>query len=88
MKRFLTFIPIGVGISSAIIYVFNILSFRAINNTVAMSQILSNLRVYLYISIIGFVLYAVLKILFFINGKNEPKEVVVKEPKEKVIKVK
>ena len=88
MKRFLTFIPLGVGISSAIIYVFNIISFRAINNTVAMSQILSNLRIYLYISIIGFVVYAILKILFFINGKKEPKKVIVKEPKEKVIKVK
>ena len=87
MKKLLTFIPLGVGISAAIIYVFNVISFRAINNTVAMGQILANLRIYLYISIIAFIVYAIMKIILYVKFRNvkEPKVYV---PKEKVEKVK
>lgn len=72
MKKVLTFIPLGIGISAAIIYVFNILSFRAINNTIAMNQILLNLRLYLYVSIVGFLVYGLIKIIniFSIKKKN------------------
>lgn len=72
MKKVLTFIPLGIGISAAIIYVFNILSFRAINNTIAMNQILLNLRLYLYVSITGFLIYGLIKIIsiFSIKKKN------------------
>ena len=70
MKKLLTFIPLGIGISSAIIYVFNVISFKAINNTIAMSNILYNLKAYLYISVAGFVLYGLIKLIFFINERN------------------
>lgn len=62
MKKIFTFIPLGVGISSAIIYVFNVLQFRVINSSVTLLQILSNLKVYLYVSIAGFLVYFLIKL--------------------------
>ena len=63
MKKLLSFIPLGIGISAAIIYVFNVVSFRVINNGATNLQILSNLKIYLFISIAGFVVYFIIKIL-------------------------
>lgn len=71
MKKMLTFIPLGVGISAAIIYIFNVLQFRVINNSATLFQILANLRVYLYVSIAGFVVYFFIKLLDSINGNKE-----------------
>lgn len=70
MKKNLTFIPLGIGISSAIIYLFNVFRFRIINNSVTLLQILNNLRIYLYISIGGFLFYFLIKILSSVNNKN------------------
>ena len=64
MKKLLTFIPLGIGISSAIIYVINVINYKMINNSLATMQILSNLRIYLYISIAGFLFY-------FLKGASE-----------------
>ena len=88
MKKLLTFIPLGIGISSAIIYVFNVISFKAINNTIAMSNILYNLKAYLYISVAGFVLYGLIKLIFFINERNTSNNIScdVADKKEEVIK--
>lgn len=88
MKKLLTFIPLGIGISSAIIYVFNVISFKAINNTIAMSNILYNLKAYLYISVAGFVLYGLIKLIFFINERNASNDISndVADKKEEVIK--
>ena len=88
MKKILTFIPLGLGISSAIIYVFNVISFKAINNTIAMSNILYNLKAYLYISVAGFVLYGLIKLIFFINERNTSNNIScdVADKKEEVIK--
>ncbi|MCI5732493.1 MAG: ribosomal S27a family protein [Tenericutes bacterium] len=88
MKKLLTFIPLGIGISSAIIYVFNVISFKAINNTIAMSNILYNLKAYLYISVVGFVLYGLIKLIFFINERNTSNNIScdVADKKEEVIK--
>ena len=63
MKKILTFIPLGIAISAALIYVINIFNYRIINNSVAMIQIMSNLKVYLYVSIGGFLLYFIIKLL-------------------------
>lgn len=62
MKKIFMFIPLGVGISSAIIYIFNVLQFRVINSSVTLLQILSNLKIYLYVSIAGFLVYFLIKI--------------------------
>lgn len=88
MKKLLTFVPLGIGISSAIIYVFNVISFKAINNTIAMSNILYNLKAYLYISVAGFVLYGLIKLIFFINERNASNNISydVADKKEEVIK--
>lgn len=69
MKKILTFIPLGIGISAMIIYLLNVFNYRIINNPIAMSQILYNLRVYLYVSIGGFILYFIIKVIlsFSIN---------------------
>ena len=75
MKRILTFIPLGVGISSLIIYLFNVVQFRVINNSTALVQILATLRIYLYISIIGFVCYFIIKVLLTIEDKKRVIEV-------------
>src|SRR5690625_1045184 len=74
MKKILTFIPLGVGISAAIIYIFNVIEFRVINNSATLLQILSNLKIYLYISIIGFVLYFLIKILAILQRKKSKVE--------------
>lgn len=74
MKKILTFIPLGVGISAAIIYIFNVIQFRVINNSATLLQILSNLKIYLYISIIGFVLYFLIKILAILQRKKSKVE--------------
>lgn len=75
MKKTLTFIPLGIGISASIIYIFNVIQFRIINNSVALFQILSNLRIYLYVSIAGFICYFLVKILTMANNKNKVIEI-------------
>lgn len=83
MRRTLTFVPLGIGISATIIYLFNVFMFRIINNSLTLLQILNNLRVYLYISIGGFLFYFLIKVLSFINSK---KTVNVEGNGEKTIK--
>ena len=76
MKKILTFIPLGIGISAMIIYLLNVFNYRIINDPIAMSQILYNLRVYLYVSIGGFILYFIIKgILSFSINKDKAKEI-------------
>ncbi len=70
MKRILTFIPLGVGISSALIYIFNVIQFRVINNSATLLQILSTLKIYLFISIIGFVVYFLIRFLSILESKK------------------
>ena len=83
MKKLLAFIPLGIGISSAIIYVINVMNYKIVNNSVATMQILSNLRVYLYISIAGFLFYFLMRIIFALEFRktNVTKEekVIIKE---------
>ena len=71
MKKTLTFIPLGIGISSAIIYILNIINFRIINDSISMFKILYNLRIYLYVSISGFIIYFFIRILSLINKKEK-----------------
>lgn len=71
MKKILTFIPLGVGISAAIIYIFNVIQFRVINNSITLLQILSNLKIYLYVSIAGFILYFLIRIIDILSAKKE-----------------
>lgn len=71
MKKILTFIPLGVGISAAIIYILNIIQFKIINNGTALLQILMTLKVYLFISIGGFALYFFIKVLDSLSNKNK-----------------
>lgn len=70
MKKNLSFIPLGIGISAAIIYLFNVFRFRIISNSATLLQILSSLKIYLYISIGGFVFYFLIKIIFILNNKD------------------
>lgn len=79
MKKALTFIPLGIGISGAIIYIFNIINFRVINNGAAMLQILSTLRVYLYVSVAGFLVYAFVKALSYFDNRHVNYQKEVKE---------
>jgi len=70
VKKILTFIPLGI----AIIYIFNVIEFRVINNSATLLQILSNLKIYLYISIAGFVFYFLIKILAILQRKKSKVE--------------
>ena len=63
MKKLLKFIPLGIGISALILYIFNIVNYRIINNAATMIQILTGLKTYLYISIGGFIIYFCIKII-------------------------
>ncbi len=86
MKKTLTFIPLGIGISAAIIYIFNVIQFKVINNSTTLLQILANLKVYLYVSIAGFICYFLVKILNVIDDKRKIIEVVNdNEPAKEVI---
>ena len=73
MKKTLTFVPLGIGISAAIIYLFNVFRFRIINNSATLLQILNNLRIYLYISIGGFLFYFLIKILSLVSSRKNIK---------------
>ena len=80
MKRMLSFIPLAIGISSALIYIFNIIQFRMVGSATTMIEAVTKLRIYLYISIAGFVIYFLLKLFFVITSKKSTtvvKEVVV-----------
>ena len=81
MKKHLTFIPLGIGISAGLIYIISVIRFRIIGDSTTLLQILSNLRIYLYISIAGFLVYLFLRILFLVNAKEKD---VVKTKKEVV----
>lgn len=85
MKKTLTFIPLGIGISATIIYIFNIIQFRVINNSASLFQILSNLKIYLYIAIAGFVSYFLIMFLTLLERKNKSKNINETENKELII---
>ena len=70
MKKLLKFIPLGIGISALILYIFNIVNYRIINNAATMMQILTGLKTYLYISIGGFIIYFCIKIIEFMSNKS------------------
>ena len=74
MKKILTFIPLGVGISAAIIYILNVIQFKIINNGTALLQILMTLKIYLFISIGGFALYIFIKVLDSLTNKNKQEQ--------------
>ena len=91
MKRLLRFLPLGLGISAAIIYIMNVIQFKAINNSVATLQILIRLRTYLYISIFGFAVYFIIRFIEALKYKNhtvvEVNDEVIEEPVKEVVKV-
>lgn len=74
MKKILTFIPLGVGISAAIIYILNVIQFKMINNGTTLLQILMTLKIYLFISIGGFALYFFIKVLDSLTNKNNEEQ--------------
>ena len=82
MKKILTFIPLGIGISAAILYIFSLLMYRLSGNTTNMLQVLSSVKIYLYISILGFVVYAILKVINYIKNKDKKEELKAYEPLE------
>ena len=71
MKRMLTFIPLAIGIGAGIIYLFNVINFRIINDAASMSLILSNMKIYLYISIAGFLAYFFIKVLILLDANKK-----------------
>ena len=87
LKRILRFLPLGLGISAAIIYIMNVIQFKAINNSVAMLQILIRLRTYLYISIFGFALYFIIRFIETMKYKNNVVVETEEVSEESVVKV-
>lgn len=81
MKKLLRFIPLGIGISALILYIFNVVNYRIINNVATMLQILTGLRTYLYISIGGFLIYFFIRVIEFMNSKtyDEKTDAIVEE---------
>lgn len=91
MKKLLRFIPLGIGISALILYIFNVVNYRIINNAATMLQILTGLRTYLFISIGGFLIYFFIRVIEFMNNKtyDEKTDAIVEEKpiiKKEVIK--
>ena len=81
MKKLLRFIPLGIGISALILYIFNVVNYRIINNAATMLQILTGLRTYSYISIGGFLIYFFIRVIEFMNSKtyDEKTDAIVEE---------
>ncbi len=81
MKKLLRFIPLGIGISALILYIFNVVNYRIINNAATMLRILTGLRTYLYISIGGFLIYFFIRVIEFMNSKtyDEKTDAIVEE---------
>lgn len=83
MKKTLTFIPLAIAIGAGIIYLFNVINFRIINDAASMSLILTNMRIYLYISIIGFIVYFLIRLLLALEAKKSnditEEKVIIKE---------
>ncbi len=81
MKKLLRFIPLGIGISALILYIFNVVNYKIINNAATMLQILTGLRTYLYISIGGFLIYFFIRVIEFMNSKtyDEKTDAIVEE---------
>lgn len=81
MKKLLRFIPLGIGISALILYIFNVVNYRIINNAATMLQILTGLRTYLFISIGGFLIYFFIRVIEFMNNKtyDEKTDAIVEE---------
>lgn len=71
MKKMLTFVPLAIGISAALIYLFNVIQFRMLGNAVTLLDALTKLKVYLYVAIAGFVIYFIIKIFQTINLRKK-----------------
>lgn len=71
MKKMLTFVPLAIGISAALIYLFNVIQFRMLGNAVTLLDALTSLKIYLYVSITGFVIYFIIKIFQTINLRKK-----------------
>lgn len=71
MKKMLTFVPLAIGISAALIYLFNVVQFRMLGNAVTLLDALTKLKVYLYVAIAGFVIYFIIKIFQTINLRKK-----------------
>ena len=63
MKKMLTFIPLALGISAALIYLFNVLQFKMVGNAMTLLEAFTRLRLYLYIAIVCFIIYFIIKII-------------------------
>ena len=89
MKKMLSFVPLAVGISAALIYLFNIMQLKMIGNSITLVSALTTLKIYLYISIISFIIYFIIKIIIVINYRKKTKMLMESdstyEPFEKVI---
>ena len=66
MKRMLTFIPLAIGISAALIYIFNVIQFQMVGSATTLLDSLTRLRMYLYIAIISFIIYFIIKVVLLI----------------------
>ncbi len=62
MKKMLTFVPLAIGISAALIYLFNVIQFRMLGSAVTLLDALTKLKVYLYVAIAGFIIYFIIKV--------------------------
>lgn len=73
MKKIITFIPLGISISAIILYILNMLNFEYINNSAVLFQMITNLKIYLYIAIGFFILHLLIKYVL-LREKNMPEK--------------
>ena len=66
MKKMLTFIPLAIGISAALIYIFNVVQFQMVGSATTLLDSLTRLRMYLYIAIISFIIYFIIKVVLLV----------------------
>lgn len=71
MKKMLTFVPLAIGISAALIYIFNVIQFKMIGSAITILEALTKLRLYLYVAIAGFVIYFIIKIIWVIISRRK-----------------
>ena len=70
MKKMLSYLPLAIGISASLIYIFNILEFKFSGNTITLINAIKTLRIYLYIAIISFIIYFIIRIIMTIKYRK------------------
>lgn len=79
MKKIITFIPLGISISAIILYIFSMINFEYISDSTILFQIVTNLKIYLYIALAFFILHLLIKYVILREKNNNSDDEIIEE---------